>query len=291
MLPDQTPAPAAWIERLRDWKPTLRYLAQTEVHVYAFSIAANMLLSFFPFLIVMVSLCRHWLGWRAAEQAIYLALRDYFPEQLGQFLQRNLESTVSSRGAFQLVSLALLLFTANGIFEPLEVALNRAWGMARNRSYFRNQVVSLGLMFACGSLALFSVLVTALNQQLWSGAGSAVARLGAYFSLTIFRMAAVPTTMLALFLVYWLLPNGRVPWRRVAPAAMVVGVALELLKYVNFLTWPWLRGKLHQEYGPFVYSVSIVLWGFSAAMIMLAGAEWSARVPTLAPAATPPSKE
>ena len=25
----------------------------------------------------------------------------------------------------------LLLFTANGIFEPLEVALNRAWGVDR----------------------------------------------------------------------------------------------------------------------------------------------------------------
>jgi hypothetical protein len=32
--------------------PTFRYWMQTEVHVYAFSVAANVLLSFFPFLIV-----------------------------------------------------------------------------------------------------------------------------------------------------------------------------------------------------------------------------------------------
>ena len=33
---------------------TFRYWMQTEVHVYAFSVAANVLLSFFPFLIVML---------------------------------------------------------------------------------------------------------------------------------------------------------------------------------------------------------------------------------------------
>jgi membrane protein len=44
-------------------------------------------------------------------------------------------------------SMFLLLLTANGIFEPLEVALNRAWGVAKNRSHFKNQLISLGLIF------------------------------------------------------------------------------------------------------------------------------------------------
>ena len=39
---------------------------------------------------------------------------DYFPDALGQFLQRNLPQT----GSVELVSILLLLFTANGIFEP-----------------------------------------------------------------------------------------------------------------------------------------------------------------------------
>jgi uncharacterized BrkB/YihY/UPF0761 family membrane protein len=31
------------------------------------------------------------------------------------------------------------------------------------------------------------------------------------------------------------------------------------------------------EYGPFVYTVTIILWGFVASMVILAGAEWTAR--------------
>ena len=46
---------------------------------------------------------------------------------------------------------------------------------------------------------------------------------------------------------------------------------------INLLTWPLWRKKLHAEYGPFYYSVTIVLWSFLAAMVILAGAEWAAQ--------------
>ena len=41
----------------------------TEVHIYAFSVAANVLLSFFPFLIVMLSLPRQVFGEQTLEKA------------------------------------------------------------------------------------------------------------------------------------------------------------------------------------------------------------------------------
>ncbi len=271
------PIPPRRRQTLRRLKPTARYVMETEVHVYAFSIAANILLSLFPFLIVMVSLCRYVIGWPAAEEAIYFALREYFPEEMGAFIQRNLKATVESRGPFQVVSVLLLLFTANGIFEPLEVALNRAWGIAANRSYFRNQLVSLGLIFACGTMALFSIVLAASGGAMWAGGGDGVAaRFGSLTGLLLLKVAAIPMSMLLLFLIYWLLPNGKIPARRVLMVSVVVGLALELLKNVMVAISPWLRAKLVREYGPFVNSVTIVLWGTLAAMVMLAGAQWSA---------------
>jgi uncharacterized BrkB/YihY/UPF0761 family membrane protein len=49
------------------------------------------------------------------------------------------------------------------------------------------------------------------------------------------------------------------------------------LKYLNLLAWPLLKPKLQKEYGPFYVSVTIVLFSFLSAMIVLAGAEWAAR--------------
>ncbi len=265
-----------WRARLR---PTLTYWMQTEVHVYGFSIAANVLLSFFPFLIVIFSVCRFTLGWTATVDAIELVLNDYFPGSAGDpnsffdFIRRNLLATAGSRRALEVVSLFLLLFTANGIFEPLEVAFNRVWGIPKNRSYLRNQLVSLALIFACGTLALASTVLSGVTVKRL-GEASALAR---FLEMTLLKTAAIPLGILLLFLVYWLLPNARIPPRHVLPAAIVVGLALEALKYLNMLTWPLWRGKLRAEYGPFTYSVTIILWGFLGALIVLAGAEWAAR--------------
>ncbi|HJT89351.1 MAG TPA: YihY/virulence factor BrkB family protein [Bryobacteraceae bacterium] len=254
------------------FRPTLRYLGETEAHVYALAIAASVLLSFYPFIIVMLSFCRNVLHWRAAEAAIYLALNDSLPGDVGEFVRRNLPA----RGSVQVTSMILLLVTANGVFEPLEVALNRCWGVARNRSYVRNQLVALGMIFACGGLALLSFMLTALNQSWMADFGSHAA-LQNWLNLLIFKIAALPISILALFLVYWLLPNRKIDPARVAPAAILVGLALEAMKYVNLLVFPLFREKLQREYGVFQHSVAILLWSFVASLAVLAGAEWSAR--------------
>lgn len=258
------------------WRPTIRYLSQTEVHVYALSIGASVLLSFFPFLIVMLTIVRDVMHFQLGERALVLALSDYFPGDLGTFIIHNL--TKVNHGRYQLFSLVLLLFTANGIFEPLEVALNRAWGVRENRSYLRNQVLSLFMLILCGGLALGSVMLTAVNTK-FVAAEFGLRVIPLWVSLTIFRVAAIPVTILSLFLIYWLLPNRSVPARRILPVAAMVGVTLEGLKYIFLRMWPWLDRKFQNEYGPFNYSASIVVFSLLTALLVLAGAEWSAREP------------
>jgi YihY family inner membrane protein len=276
-MPDDDNDSTAMVRLGQGCMRTVRYCMETEVHVYAFSIAANVLLSFYPFLIVMVSLCRYVLHWRGAENAILLALQDYFPGVVGEFVGRNLLITVADRGPLQIVSIVLLFFTANGVFEPLEVALNRAWGIAKNRSYFRNQLISLALIFIVGALVLFSASLTGANQDLAMRIAGGVPATAEFVRLVVFKVIGLLVSTLILFLVYWVLPNQRMPARQILPVAISVGFALEALKYINLLTLPWLYEKLSHEYGVFRNSVAIVLWSFLASMIVLAGAEWSAR--------------
>src|SRR5215813_2821261 len=143
---------------------------RTESHVYALAISASVLLAFYPFLIVMLSFFHNILRWPAAEQAIYLALNDFFAPDAGGFFSRNLQPWMAGKLTFG--SMFLLMVTANGIFEPIEVALNRAWGIGKNRSYLKNQMVSLGLILGCGALALLSLMFTAMNArwlETWTG--------------------------------------------------------------------------------------------------------------------------
>jgi uncharacterized BrkB/YihY/UPF0761 family membrane protein len=279
------PAPTGWRAALRKWGamshlnrwgPTARFLAQTETHVYALSISASVLLSFFPFLIVMESLCRYTLRWPAAVEAINLALMDYFPAEVGAFLARNLSAAVYHTGPVQAISVLLLLLTANGVFEPLEVALNRVWGVADNRSYLKNQILSLGLILFSGALVLSSLLLTAKSPQLLADLFGQT-NLPPWLTWVLFKILAVPMTVIALFVVYWALPNRRVPALPLIPVSIYVGLALEAIKYVFLLAGPYLIAKLQREYGPFYNSVAILLISFVSSMVVLAGAEWSAR--------------
>ena len=248
--------------------PTLRYLSETEVHALAFSVAANVLLGFFPFLLVSVSISRIFFSRQTTVAAIDFALRDYFPDALGNFLSSNLPA----RPVTDWIAILLLLFSSNGIFEPLEVALNKIWGIRKNRSYLHNQVVSLALIFSCGSLALLSLGITEL--RVGSAAGL---RIEQWTSILFFKLAAVPLTSVMLFLIYRYLPNGRPPLSRVIAAAIGTGLLLEALKYLNVLVWPYVDAKIQREYGVFRYSATILFLSFLATMLVLAGAEWSAR--------------
>jgi uncharacterized BrkB/YihY/UPF0761 family membrane protein len=260
------------------WKsiwPSLRFLLQTEVHVYSFAVAANVLISFFPFLVAMVLLCRYVLHWQAAVDVIFHTVNDYFPQGFGVDFRSAL--IASSAHRFSWLSVVLLLFTSNGIFVPLEVALNRIWQVKENRSFLKNQLVSLALIFGCGALVLASISFTALNVQfLTTRFGSSY--LTATLQSAILRASALPLTIVLIFVVYWALPNSKIPIRRLIPASISVALLLEILKYVNVITWPWLRDKLRNDVPPFVQSISIILWSFMGTMILLAGAEWSARV-------------
>lgn len=248
--------------------PTLRYWAETEVHALAFSVAANVLLGFFPFLIVSVSISRIVFSRQTTVAAIDFALRDYFPDALGSFLSSNLPA----RPVTDWVAILLLLFSSNGIFEPLEVALNKIWGIHKNRSYLQNQLVSLALIFSCGSLALLSLGITELRVG-----SSAGLRIELWTSILFFKLAAVPLTAVILFLIYRYLPNGRPPLPRVIAAAIGAGLLLEGLKYLNVLVWPYLDARIQREYGVFRYSATILFLSFLATMVVLAGAEWAAR--------------
>jgi membrane protein len=253
---------------------TVRYLLRTEVHTFAFSVAANAILSFFPFVLLLMTLIRHVLHSPVMYTVVVQLLHDYLPA--GQdFVIRNLNALVEAHQQAQLLSLLILLVTSTGVFMPLEVALNRIWGFPNNRSYLGNQLIAVGLAFASGLLALLSVALTAENVSLLEsflrGHGTLVVRLVGFL---IMKASAIAASIAIFFLIYWLLPNGKVPARAVLPAAMITGLLSETLKYAYILALP--RLNFQEVYGPFALSVSLMFWAFLLGLLLLTGANLSA---------------
>jgi membrane protein len=251
------------------------YLAQTEVHTYAFSVAANAILSLFPFIVMMFTIARLVFHSHAMESAIASMIRYFLPT--GQeFVTKNMELVAHARKGVQLASIVMLLISSTGVFLPLEVALNRVWGVSKNRSYLMNQLVSLGLAFSIGALALVSVGLTAAQETVLQAVflGHTNNFLFLLASRWLLQISALLASTSLFFLIYWILPNRKLPVRAVLPTAIVIGFAWELAKTLYIAALPWM--DLHSVYGPFSVSVSLMLWAFVTGLLLLAGAHYSA---------------
>ena len=255
-------------------RSTIRYLMRTEVHTFAFSVAANAILSFFPFMVLLMTLVRRVFRSQLMYDVVVNLLRDSLPA--GQeFVIRNINALVGARHRVQVFSLVMLLISSTGVFLPLEIAMNRVWGFRNNRSWIGNQLISLGLAFACGILALLSIGLTAENmtitRTMLHGYAAWYVQLVGFATM---KVCAIGASITIFFLIYWLLPNGKVRAQAVLPPAVAMGVLSEVLKYAYILAVPWLN--FAEVYGPFAISVSLMFLAYLSGMLLLTGAHFSA---------------
>jgi membrane protein len=252
-----------------------RYMAQTEVHTYAFSVAANAILSLFPFIVMMFTVARLVFHSTALESAIAAMIRYFLPAGQ-QFVTKNMEIVAHAHSGVRVASVIMLLISSTGVFLPLEVALNRVWGIPKNRSYVMNQLVSLGLAAGIGMVAMVSVCITAAQQSVLRilFLGHTENMFFSFVSHWLLQISAAGASILLFFLIYWVLPNRRLPIRAVLPTAVVIGLAWEVAKMLYIAALPWM--DLQKVYGPFSVSVSLMLWAFVTGLLLLAGAHYSA---------------
>ncbi|HMD18768.1 MAG TPA: YihY/virulence factor BrkB family protein [Alloacidobacterium sp.] len=252
-----------------------KYLTQTEVHTYAFSVAANAILSLFPFIVMMFTIARRVFHSQAMVDVIGDMLRYFLPTNQ-DFVVRNMSLLVNPRGDVQVASVIMLLISSTGVFLPLEVALNRVWGVAENRSYLMNQLISVGLALAVGLLAITSIAFTATQNKilgiLFFGKTNNIVY--SFFEHAFLRISAAFLSIAIFFVIYWVLPNRKLPLSAVLPAGIITGLIWEGAKVIYVKVLPWL--DLRSVYGPFSVSVSLMMWAFLTGLLLLAGAQSSA---------------
>jgi YihY family inner membrane protein len=251
--------------------PSARFLTTCEAHTYAYSVAANAILALVPFLVLLITIA-HLTQSSPAEHMIYRLVSEYLPAGAAE-LKGDLVRLTSRHGV-QVFSLIMLAVSSSGVFLPIEVALNGVWGFRKNRSYLGNQFVSLVLVASCAGLAYAGVVFAAAVKAalvdpipfLW---------LNAVLTFLVMKVFALPMTILSFWLVFWWVPNGKVPLVQVFPAAFYTGLSAEVFKLVFGWILPLL--DFQRAYGKvFWLPVTLLVWTYAGAILLLFGASLSA---------------
>jgi len=271
---DEGPLPIYGFQWRRDGKVLLHYLLDSEVHTFAFSVAANAILSFIPFIVMLYTIAN---GVFHSQQMM---------DSIGEFIKYLLPSNqdwvaahlaaAAPRQGVRILSLLMILVSCTGIFLPLEVALNRSWGVAQSRNYLMNQVIALGLAMWMVILGMASILMNewerAITTMIFFGHVDNFAfRLLNQSWLVISTAAA---SILLFFSIYWILPNRKLPARPVLRVSIVTGLLWVAAKYLFVALLP--RLDLRALYGPFSVSVGLLLWAYVSGLLLFAGAQFSA---------------
>lgn len=269
----EPPQKSKWYRWRRDGRALISYLLDSEVHTFAFSVAANAILSFIPFIVLLYTLA----GSVFHSGAMMTVIGDmvyYFLPSNQEFVADSL-AAVAPRHGVQVFSLIMILIACTGIFLPLEVALNQAWGVAKSRNYLYNQSVALGLALLMVVLGMGSVFVNAAARNALAVVFFHHIDNFIFKSISFLLLTATTgvASILFFFSIYWLLPNRKVPWRPVLRTAIVTGVIWLISKYIFMALLPHL--DLKALYGPFYVSVGLLFWAYTSGLILFAGAQFS----------------
>ena len=281
----EAPAPpvtqSKWFRLRRSCASVIRYLLDSEVHTYAFSVAANAIISFIPFIVLLYTLSLSVFHSNAMVGVVNELVRYYLPSTTTRqdWISSSLESVavLSSRHGVQAVSLVMILISCTGIFLPLEVALNQAWGVPKSRNYLMNQLIAFGLAILMMALGMGSIFLSAAQRQVlaflfFHHTDNFVYQGIGYLWLTLCTGVA---SILFFFSIYWLLPNRRIPAAQVLRTSVITGIIWLAAKYIFVAVLPYL--DLKALYGPFYVSVGLLFWAYVSGLILFAGAQFSAR--------------
>jgi YihY family inner membrane protein len=269
----QTVARSKWYQWRKDGTALVRYLLDSEVHTYAFSVAANAILSFIPFIVLLYTLSQSVFHSTVMVKVVNQMVQYFLPSNQ-DFVAKSLDGAAAHQGV-QFFSLLMILVACTGIFLPLEVALNQAWGVTKSRNYLLNQCVAFGLAILMVILGILSILLNAGVRE-----GLTLLFFGHvdnfFFKSIIWVLLAASTgvaSILFFFSIYWLLPNRKVPARHVFQTAIYTGIIWLVSKYVFQLILPHM--DLEALYGRFYVSVGLLFWAYISGLILFAGAQFS----------------
>ena len=244
---------------------------------YAASISYYSLLSLFPFfMLAFAFLGRVTAAEHDRAEVLAFVLR-YFPSDF-DFITRQLDSFESSRLTFGVLGTIGLVWGALGFFGALSTAVNYAWGVEKQRSFWSHKLFSFMMLLVAGCILLIALLLVSASQLV---AASFFAGVIAQFpGLFVLRSLAVQhaTTMLFILvvgLVYYFVPNAKVRFRDVWIGALVTGLIWKGA-LTGFSWYMHDMSRFTRVNGSIAAVVVFLAWVYAQAVILLYGVEFTA---------------
>ena len=252
------------------WR-VVRKTLDDNVFGLAGQLAFFFLLAVFPFLLLLTTLVPYVTQPDALDRLIVL-LKPVVPPRAMSLVQGNLHTllTYTREGLLSLSAVALLWSASAGFAAVIE-GLNVAYEVKESRPFWKARLMAIGLTLVLGLMALVSTVLLVFGERL-----SALAY--RYLGLPLFIwtpvrwVAGIAVLILALDVIYYAAPDVRHRWRWLTAGALVAVCAWVVISMGLSFYLPR-YGRYEATYGALTAVISLMLWFYASAVVLLLGGE------------------
>jgi len=244
---------------------------------FASSIAYYSLLSLFPFFLLVFAIIGSVTNSEAERQAVLGFVLRYFPRQF-DFVTDQLTAMQQAHFRLGVLGSVLMVWAAMGVFGAITSAVNHAFGVERQPSYFKHKLISFVMLAVSGLLLLIGLMaysaVNVVGARWFAGVIEGSPQLLVLQNFAI-RWSTTLLFIVVVGLVFYFVPNAKVRFRDVWVGAVLTGLLWHAALtgfslYVRDLT------RFQNIHGQIGAVVVFLLWIYVSAVILLYGVEVTA---------------
>ncbi len=253
-----------------------RDMAAGDASHNAAGVAYFAIFSLFPLLLGVLSILGMVLASEELQQRFITFATSNLPGS-AQFVESNLKEIIRFRGALGVGAVLGSLWLGTAVFAAISRAVNRAWGISRNRPFysalphrFLMGLVTGGLFLLSTAATSFIQLFTTFQQAMpwqWFFLNAEAGRTAVY-------LIPWAITLLIFLLIYRFEPRCQTYWRYVWPGALVASLLFEGAKFL-FMWYLENMAVFDQVHGSLASVVVLLLWVYLSALILILGAQIS----------------
>jgi YihY family inner membrane protein len=236
-------------------------------------VAYNLLLSVFPLALLALFIASRVLRSGELETSVFNDLQRIFPTAAEDTITSALNKVKASSTGIGVVAVVTSVWFGSSFWGALDTAFCRIYHM-ECRTWLRQKRFALVMLIVVLAFMAATVLIPTAQSILVAGANGLPFGLkhvqGLVYALTLGFGLLILFGVLCV--IYWAVPNERMPWRGIWPGALLATLAIGIVDY-GFPLYLTNVSTIGQQLGStLVFIVIVLLWFYVLAIILLGGA-------------------
>ena len=230
--------------------------------------------SIFPTILAIVSIGSLFLEREVVRQKLLEAILQFLPVS-ADFINNLISGVLDKRGAFTVVAILSLVWSASNVFDKIIVDVNRAFPKGRNPGFLQSRAMALLIILVLVVLFLGSLLIDTVQgffEIEKVHLGKVFLTETALYDWLSFLVPIVIKFLLFLAIYSWIPRNTSIRFRAKLIGAIVAAGLWDLA--TRALTWALSNGFTNYEpvYGSLSSIIALMTWMYLSGYIVFLGA-------------------